>query len=185
MNTRGVSLLSAGSWVRAVSKNKGSKRRGVSVVRPGGLALFKYSPTDFAVRPRRATSAASAPGNRVRQRRCLARATRKNKRVMTGSRQEMAVLQQSVPHDLDFQKSSGLEAVLQSAIRKAALRFVPLRTIAYRTSLGLAALAMNQQLGVEPVCAALAGASSIWRPRAFLVERAWWCRSYPVRLRSR
>ncbi len=34
MNTRGVSLLSAGSWVRAVSKNKGSKRRGVSVMRP-------------------------------------------------------------------------------------------------------------------------------------------------------
>ena len=84
----------------------------------------------------------------------------------------MAVLQRSVPHDLDFPKSSGSEAVLQSAIRKAALRFVPLRTIAYRTSLGLAALTMNQQLGMEPLCAALVGASSIWRSRAFLLERA-------------
>jgi MFS transporter, ACS family, tartrate transporter len=46
------------------------------------------------------------------------------------------------------------DAVLQSAIRKAALRFVPLLTIAYlfnyldRTSVGIAALTMNQQLGL-------------------------------------
>jgi MFS family permease len=45
--------------------------------------------------------------------------------------------------------------VLQGAIRKAALRFVPLLTIAYlfnyldRTSLGFAALTMNQQLGLS------------------------------------
>src|SRR5271168_857271 len=47
------------------------------------------------------------------------------------------------------------DAVLQSAIRKAALRFVPLLTIAHlfnyldRTSLGFAALTMNQQLGLS------------------------------------
>jgi MFS family permease len=45
--------------------------------------------------------------------------------------------------------------VLQSAARKAALRFVPLLTIAYlfdyldRTSLGFAALTMNKQLGLS------------------------------------
>jgi MFS transporter, ACS family, tartrate transporter len=49
---------------------------------------------------------------------------------------------------------SGPDAVLQSAVGKAALRFVPLLTIAYlfnyldRTSLGFAALTMNQQLGL-------------------------------------
>jgi ACS family tartrate transporter-like MFS transporter len=47
------------------------------------------------------------------------------------------------------------DAVLASATRKAALRFVPLLTIAYlfnyldRTSLGFAALTMNQQLGLS------------------------------------
>jgi MFS family permease len=46
--------------------------------------------------------------------------------------------------------------VLQSATRKAALRFVPLLTIAYlfnyldRTSLGFAALTMNKDLGLSP-----------------------------------
>src|SRR3984893_14439769 len=50
---------------------------------------------------------------------------------------------------------SGSDAALQSAVRKAALRFVPLLTIAYlfnyldRTSLGFAALTMNQQLGLS------------------------------------
>src|SRR6202795_228913 len=48
------------------------------------------------------------------------------------------------------------DAVLQSAIRKAALRFVPLLSTAYlfnyldRTSLGFAALTMNKQLGLSP-----------------------------------
>jgi ACS family tartrate transporter-like MFS transporter len=48
------------------------------------------------------------------------------------------------------------DAALASATRKAALRFVPLLTIAYlfnyldRTSLGFAALSMNQQLGLSP-----------------------------------
>ena len=48
------------------------------------------------------------------------------------------------------------DAVLQSAVHKAALRFVPLLTVAYlfnyldRTSLGVAALTMNQQLGLSP-----------------------------------
>src|SRR5580704_9905795 len=50
---------------------------------------------------------------------------------------------------------SGSDAALQSAVRKAALRFVPLLTIAYlfnyldRTSLGFAALTMNKQLGLS------------------------------------
>src|ERR1700726_1448800 len=68
----------------------------------------------------------------------------------------MSLLQQSVPGDLGALKHSGSEAALQSAVRKAALRFVPLLTIAYlfnyldRTSLGFAALTMNKQLGLSP-----------------------------------
>jgi sugar phosphate permease len=67
----------------------------------------------------------------------------------------MALLQQSVACDPGIAKSSGSDAVLQSVIRKAALRLVPLLTIAYlfnyldRTSLGFAALTMNQQLGLS------------------------------------
>jgi ACS family tartrate transporter-like MFS transporter len=66
----------------------------------------------------------------------------------------MTLSQQSVPDDPNVSGQPGSEAVLQSAIRKAALRFVPLLTIAYlfnyldRTSLGFAALTMNQQLGL-------------------------------------
>ena len=71
----------------------------------------------------------------------------------------MALAQQGVPGDLDISKQAGAEALLQTAVHKAALRFVPLLTIAYlfnyldRTSLGFAALTMNQQLGSdgEPV----------------------------------
>src|SRR6202051_4601250 len=68
----------------------------------------------------------------------------------------MTLLQQSVPGDLDVSQQSGSDAALQSAVRKAALRFVPLLTIAYlfnyldRTSLGFAALTMNKQLGLSP-----------------------------------
>src|SRR6202140_76647 len=62
----------------------------------------------------------------------------------------MTLLQQSVPGDLDVSQRSGADAVLQSAVRKAALRFVPLLTIAYLfTNLGFAALTMNQQLGLS------------------------------------
>ena len=67
----------------------------------------------------------------------------------------MALLQQDVPGNLDVSKEAVSEALLQSAVRKAALRFVPLLTIAYlfnyldRTSLGFAALTMNQQLGLS------------------------------------
>src|ERR1700720_4894374 len=67
----------------------------------------------------------------------------------------MTLSQQSVSHGPDFPNASGSEAVLQSAIRKAALRFVPLLTLAYlfnyldRTSIGFAALTMNQQLGLS------------------------------------
>jgi len=63
-------------------------------------------------------------------------------------------VQQGVPGDLDVSKQTGADALLQSAVQKAALRFVPLLTIAYlfnyldRTSLGFAALTMNQQLGL-------------------------------------
>src|SRR5580693_6848093 len=71
-----------------------------------------------------------------------------------GRNEGMTLLQQSVPGDLDVSQRSGADAVLQSAVRKAALRFVPLLTISYlfnyldRTSLGFAALTMNQQLGL-------------------------------------
>src|SRR6202162_3362973 len=67
----------------------------------------------------------------------------------------MTLLQRSVPGDPGVSQRSGADAVLQSAVRKAALRFVPLLTIAYlfnyldRTSLGFAALTMNQQLGLS------------------------------------
>jgi MFS family permease len=67
----------------------------------------------------------------------------------------MTLATQSVPGDLGVSKWSGSDDVLQSAVRKAALRFVPLLTIAYlfnyldRTSLGFAALTMNQQLGLS------------------------------------
>src|ERR1700682_4463556 len=67
----------------------------------------------------------------------------------------MILLQQSVPGELDVSKPAGADSVLQSAVRKAALRFVPLLTIAYlfnyldRTSIGFAALTMNQQLGLS------------------------------------
>jgi len=66
----------------------------------------------------------------------------------------MALAQQGVPGVLDISKQAGAEALLQTAVHKAALRFVPLLTIAYlfnyldRTSLGFAALTMNQQLGL-------------------------------------
>src|SRR5260370_36780622 len=67
----------------------------------------------------------------------------------------MTLSTQSVAGELDNSKWSGSETVLQGAVRKAALRFVPLLTIAYlfnyldRTSLGFAALTMNQQLGLS------------------------------------
>ncbi|HEV3500988.1 MAG TPA: MFS transporter [Bradyrhizobium sp.] len=67
----------------------------------------------------------------------------------------MTLATQGVPGDLGVSKWSGSDDVLQSAVRKAALRFVPLLTIAYlfnyldRTSLGFAALTMNQQLGLS------------------------------------
>jgi ACS family tartrate transporter-like MFS transporter len=67
----------------------------------------------------------------------------------------MTLSTQSVPGDLGVSIGAGSEAVLQSAVRKAALRFVPLLTIAYlfnyldRTSLGFAALTMNKQLGLS------------------------------------
>jgi MFS transporter, ACS family, tartrate transporter len=67
----------------------------------------------------------------------------------------MTLATQSVPDNLGVSSWSDSEAVLQSAVRKAALRFVPLLTIAYlfnyldRTSLGFAALTMNKQLGLS------------------------------------
>jgi MFS family permease len=61
-----------------------------------------------------------------------------------------------IPADPAVSGLSDPEAMLQSAVRKAALRFVPLLTIAYlfnyldRTALGFAALTMNKQLGLSP-----------------------------------
>ena len=66
----------------------------------------------------------------------------------------MTLAPQVVSRDLSPDAAAS-DAVLQSAIRKAALRFVPLLTIAYlfnyldRTSLGIAALTMNKQLGLS------------------------------------
>src|SRR5450432_3580952 len=70
--------------------------------------------------------------------------------------QAMTLATPSVPADPAISSGSGSEAVLRSAVRKAALRFVPLLTIAYlfnyldRTALGFAALTMNKQLGLSP-----------------------------------
>ena len=58
--------------------------------------------------------------------------------------------------DVGASQADAANAVLQSAVKKAALRFVPLLTVAYlfnyldRTSLSVAALTMNQQLGLTP-----------------------------------
>ena len=68
----------------------------------------------------------------------------------------MTLSTQSGAADSGVSGLSGPEAVLRSAVRKAALRFVPLLTIAYlfnyldRTALGFAALTMNKQLGLSP-----------------------------------
>jgi MFS family permease len=65
----------------------------------------------------------------------------------------MTLTQQGAAAGLDALPAP--DSVLASATRKAALRFVPLLTIAYlfnyldRTSLGFAALTMNQQLGLS------------------------------------
>ena len=66
----------------------------------------------------------------------------------------MTLLQQGIPRDVDVATKAAVDSLLQGAVQKAALRFVPLLTIAYlfnyldRTSLGFAALTMNQQLGL-------------------------------------
>ena len=68
----------------------------------------------------------------------------------------MSVLPQGVSGNVELSEPIAADAALQSAVQKAALRFVPLLTIAYlfnyldRTSLGFAALTMNQQLGLTP-----------------------------------
>jgi ACS family tartrate transporter-like MFS transporter len=68
----------------------------------------------------------------------------------------MALSTQSVPDVSGVSNGAAPEAALQRATRKAALRFVPLLTIAYlfnyldRTSLGFAGLTMNKQLGLSP-----------------------------------
>ena len=68
----------------------------------------------------------------------------------------MTILRDGVSGDRGVPKTDTADAALQSAVHKAALRFVPLLTIAYlfnyldRTSLSVAALTMNQQLGLTP-----------------------------------
>jgi MFS transporter, ACS family, tartrate transporter len=72
----------------------------------------------------------------------------------------MALSPQGVTRDSSPEAAA---AVLQSAVGKAALRFVPLLTIAYlfnyldRTSVGIAALTMNQLLGLSASQFGLAG----------------------------
>ncbi|HET6838975.1 MAG TPA: MFS transporter, partial [Bradyrhizobium sp.] len=67
----------------------------------------------------------------------------------------MNLLRQNDRREPGDPEPSHSQQVLQSAISKAAVRFVPLLTIAYlfnyldRTSLGFAALTMNQQLGLS------------------------------------
>ncbi len=78
-------------------------------------------------------------------------------------RGRMTVLQQSAPRNLEPSEPVAADAVLQSAVKKAALRFVPLLTIAYlfnyldRTSLGVAALTMKEQLGLTGLQFGFAG----------------------------
>ena len=66
----------------------------------------------------------------------------------------MTLPPESVPRDISLDAACA-PAALQSAVRKAALRFVPLLTIAClfnyldRTSLGFAALTMNHALGLS------------------------------------
>src|ERR1700744_964506 len=68
----------------------------------------------------------------------------------------MTLLRQGASGEFGVAGTDTADAVLQSAVRKAALRFVPLLTVAYlfnyldRTSLSVAALTMNQQLGLTP-----------------------------------
>ncbi|WP_298257917.1 MFS transporter [Bradyrhizobium sp.] len=77
----------------------------------------------------------------------------------------MTVMGGGVPGGLsDSSASAGAaDAAMQRAVHKAALRFVPLLTVAYlfnyldRTSLGVAGLTMNQQLGLTPFQFGLAG----------------------------
>src|SRR5665213_4529829 len=82
-------------------------------------------------------------------------ALRQTRKSTWDRKQPMALSPQGVSRDLSPDAAAS-DAVLQSAIRKAALRFVPLLTIAYlfnyldRTSLGFAALTMNKQLGLTP-----------------------------------
>src|SRR3981081_3420430 len=72
-----------------------------------------------------------------------------------GGKREMALVGESVGGDLNVSKWSGSDAALQSGVRKAALRFVPMLTLATlfnyldRTSRGFAALTMNKQLGLS------------------------------------
>jgi MFS family permease len=73
----------------------------------------------------------------------------------------MTLYQQSSAATLDASPAN--DTILASATRKAALRFVPLLTIAYlfnyldRTNLGFAALTMNKALGLSPSQFGLAG----------------------------
>ncbi len=68
----------------------------------------------------------------------------------------MTVLGEGIPGISDPGAAAVTDAAMHSAVHKAALRFVPLLTIAYlfnyldRTSLGFAALTMNKDLGLTP-----------------------------------
>jgi MFS transporter, ACS family, tartrate transporter len=72
----------------------------------------------------------------------------------------MTVLGEGIPRGASVSSGAAAaeatDAAMHSAVHKAALRFVPLLTVAYlfnyldRTSLGFAALTMNKQLGLTP-----------------------------------
>ncbi len=72
----------------------------------------------------------------------------------------MTVLDEGIPRGASASSSAAAaeatDAAMHSAVHKAALRFVPLLTVAYlfnyldRTSLGFAALTMNKELGLTP-----------------------------------
>src|SRR6202020_1061490 len=75
----------------------------------------------------------------------------------------MTVLGQGIPGNPALPESATAATVLQSAAKKAALRFVPLLAIAYlfnyldRTSLGVAALTMKEQRGLTGLQFGFAG----------------------------
>src|SRR5579872_4490793 len=72
-------------------------------------------------------------------------------------------VQANMHGSVESARAAGADAAMHSAVHKAALRFVPLLTVAYlfnyldRTSLSVAGLTMNAQLGLTPLQFGFAG----------------------------